>query len=459
MLNELRIQNFKSWADTGGMRLAPITGLFGANSSGKTSILQFLLLLKQTVENTDRSRVLLFGDESDDRTIVKLRSFFDVIHNHQTSSNLEFSISWDAEEFLNQPNIKFHASIGLDNYQDIHHSNLLVKSFKYSFDERGFGMNKVAEKLVRETKSSSQNRYSFQLEGKETQYIQSQAVDEDSMFLPPVRFYGFPGEVVREIKFNLTDQLILLDLPLSLEQFFESVFYLGPLRESPRPSYFWGSESLRDVGSRGENAVPAILASKFFKTGLQGRAVEENVARWLKKMRLIHAFSLQPLGKNRREYEVRIQQYPGSAEVLLTDVGFGVSQLLPVLVLCYYVPEGSILLLEQPEIHLHPSVQADLADVFVEVAKKRNLQIILESHSEHLLRRLQRRIAENKKISADQTALYFCEMKEGVSHLLPLKMDEYGNINNWPKDFFGDEMGDLVALTDAAMKQMQTKGE
>jgi len=114
-------------------------------------------------------------------------------------------------------------------------------------------------------------------------------------------------------------------------------------------------------------------------------------------------------------------------------------------------------LLEQPEIHLHPSVQADLADVFIEVAKTRNLQIILESHSEHLLRRLQRLIAE-EQMASDQVALYFCEMKDGASSLTTLQLDEYGNINNWPKDFFGDEMGDLVALTDAAMTRMQKSG-
>ena len=63
--------------------------------------------------------------------------------------------------------------------------------------------------------------------------------------------------------------------------------------------------------------------------------------------------------------------------VTSTDVGFGVSQILPVITLCYYAPPGSILLLEQPEIHLHPSVQAGLADVFIDAIKTRGIQIIL----------------------------------------------------------------------------------
>jgi predicted ATPase len=110
--------------------------------------------------------------------------------------------------------------------------------------------------------------------------------------------------------------------------------------------------------------------------------------------------------------------------VLIADVGFGVSQVLPVLVLCYYVPEGSILLLEQPEIHLHPAVQAGLADVFAEVVKERRVQIILESHSEHLLRRLQRRVAE-EQLPSDQVALYFTAIENGASRLERLQLDPF----------------------------------
>jgi predicted ATPase len=142
--------------------------------------------------------------------------------------------------------------------------------------------------------------------------------------------------------------------------------------------------------------------------------------------------------------------------VFITDVGFGVSQILPVLTLCYYVPEGSILILEQPEIHLHPAVQATLADVLIDVAQTRHIQIILESHSEHLLRRLQRRVAESE-VAAEQMALYFCENHDGASQLTPLQMDEFGNISNWPEEFFGDELGELTAMALAAIERQQKK--
>ena len=84
--------------------------------------------------------------------------------------------------------------------------------------------------------------------------------------------------------------------------------------------------------------------------------------------------------------------------------------------------------------------------------KNRNIQIILESHSEHLLHRLTRRIAE-EEISAKDMALYSCQINEGVSEIEQLKMDEYGNISNWPQNFFGDDTGDVVERAKAEIKR------
>jgi len=115
-------------------------------------------------------------------------------------------------------------------------------------------------------------------------------------------------------------------------------------------------------------------------------------------------------------------------------------------------------MLEQPEIHLHPAVQAGLADVFVDAVKSRKVQIIIESHSEHLLRRLQRCIAEDR-LKQDGTALYFCDARNGSSELTELDVDLYGNIHNWPKDFFGNEMEDIAATAAAALRRRGPVGD
>ena len=83
------------------------------------------------------------------------------------------------------------------------------------------------------------------------------------------------------------------------------------------------------------------------------------------------------------------------------------------------------------------------------------MQIIVESHSEHFLRRLQRRVPE-EALPHDDLAVYFCENAGTGSNLTHLRMDTFGNIANWPTDFFGDEFGEFAAMTDAAIRRRAT---
>jgi len=113
--------------------------------------------------------------------------------------------------------------------------------------------------------------------------------------------------------------------------------------------------------------------------------------------------------------------------------------------------------LEQPEIHLHPAVQSGLADVLIDAWKKRRVQILLESHSEHLLRRLQRRIAD-ESLKSNDVALYFCETGPKGSKLTSLNIDLFGNISNWPVDFFGDQFAELVATHEKRLQRKRGSG-
>jgi predicted ATPase len=448
MITNLTLNNFKSWKNTGEVRLSPITGFFGSNSSGKTSLLQFLLALKQTVESTDRSQVFNFGD---DHTPVDLGTFYDVIYRHDPANQLKFNFGWKlpsplkiSELETNFSEIAFQALIQ-QSQSNGQTGKLSALEFEYTTGDYQFGMQRNASK----------NEYKLHSDP----YTVKRQPGRVWELPAPVRFYGFPDEVFAYYQ-NVS---FLSEFALQLEKLFNRVYYLGPLREYPHRSYKWSGEVVRDVGQRGELAVPAMLASRESKDiiqrgrGRRNQTVEECVADWLKKMGLIHSFHLQSIAENRKDYELRVQKTPQSSEVLITDVGFGISQILPILVLCYYVPKNSILIFEQPEIHLHPAVQYMLADVFIDAVKNRNVQIILESHSEHLLLRLQRRIAEGQ-FEAENAALYFTEYGEDQSHLTPLKLDLFGNITNWPKDFFGDQMGEVAARTMAGLDR-KSKGE
>jgi predicted ATPase len=404
MITNLRAQNFKSWKDTGDLPLAPLTGLFGTNSSGKSSILQLLLLMKQTSEHRDPKRALKLGEDfpGDERLYVDLRSFRDLIHGHQEFAHLGLGISWtDTSEMPGMwlkrgTQIQFQATISDED-------NLIA--------------------------------------AREVAYV----VDGKKLSVPdiesPLHFYGAQLGTPHQHG----ELLHVFDLQYSLEECLRTVFYLGPLRTEPQASYLWSGSPPLDVGRRGEFAIQALLAMR----GKNDR-VQQQVAVWLRQLDLISAMDLLPVAEKREDYEVRVKQTPVSAEVLLPDVGFGVSQILPVLVLCAYAEEGSILLLEQPEMHLHPSAQSELADVLLDAVRRRRLQIIVESHSEHFLRRLQLRIAQ-EQLSTEDAALYFCHMENGESKADLLRLTEDGYIKNWPPNFFGDEMADIVGMTEASI--------
>ena len=427
MITEFRMENFKSWEDTGKLDFAPMTGFFGANSSGKTSILQVLLMLKQTVERSSEwNEPLFFGDEA---SIVNLGNYDAVIHQHNPDSYLGVTVTW---------NLPHQININLPNINQ-HLGDLL--SFSMS-------VNKKQEKPVLASYCYTANNQRWKVDGGtqgfrfkfpdflvETGFM---AYTQGAMTVNPFRCYG----VVPDDRLQP-----LLILTNAFEELFSQIRYLGPLREPPRPYYTWGGEHPEGVGQHGRDMVSALLSGR-----IQLLNLDEQVPRWLQRLGLIDSYRLIRASNSENQYEFLITMHSGGPEVRLTDVGFGVSQILPVLILCYYVPEGSILVLEQPEAHLHPKVQSELVDVLIDVVRNRNVQIILESHSEHLLHRLTRRIAEGE-ISADDMALYACQINDGTSEIEPLTMDEYGNVSNWPRDFFGDDAGDVVERAKAEIKR------
>ena len=413
MITELRARNFKSWQDTSKLQFAPLTGLFGANSSGKTSILQVLLMLKQTVEHPspDWNKPLYFGDEE---SLVNLGNFGTVIHKHKQDLSLDISVSW-----------KSSTVVDINKY--IRFYNLNVETLSSSQGDRdrseeiSFSTN-IARGVVNNSYYAT-DLYRFD-------------VQQPDLF----RCYGFRAarNQIMEISSRFEGDF---------ENLFSQILYLGPLREHPRPRYTWDGNHPKGIGQEGEKAISALLSGR-----IRHLSIDKQILGWLQQLELIDSYDLRPISDTNQDYEFLVKKYKGGPEVRLTDIGFGVSQVLPVLILCYYAPEGSILILEQPEAHLHPKVQSELADVLIDVVQNRNIQIILESHSAHLLHRLQRRIAE-EQISADDTAFYFCQINDSTSQIERLKVDEYGNIRNWPQNFFGDDMGDLVAKTKAEMQR------
>lgn len=459
MIKKLRIKNFKCWQDTGDIRLAPLTLLFGTNSSGKSSIGQFLLMLKQTAEKGDRKSAFYLGSGGKESSL-QLGAFKDIAYHHDTKRQIEFSYAWELPERVSVDDTHamkkyfydeavFSAQVAFREKSAIPY----VKKMHYELQNGGEPSIDVDLELAADG--------DYKLKSETYRFVRSHGRAWN--VTNTVRFYGFPDEVNTYYQ----NSQFVHELNYLQERLFKTVGYLGPMRSRPDRIYSWSGNEPEGVGDAGEHTIPAMLAAAdrklSFKAKEWGRGFQEIIASSLEKLGLIDGFILEPLSKDsRREFEVKVKTRNSRDWVNLPDVGFGISQVLPVLVACFYAPEGSTLLIEEPEIHLHPSAQAALADVFIDVLKarehghKRNVQLIVETHSEHFLRRLQRRIAE-QAISHEDAIAYFVDTQQDPSELKLLEVDMFGNILNWPKDFFGNEMEDIVEQTKAAMKRAQKR--
>jgi predicted ATPase len=438
MLTRIKLTNFKSWREL-DIELAPLTLLFGTNSSGKSNVLQALLLLKQTAENVDRKQHINLGGT--DRDYVDFGSYSDLVFGHDDKLSVGIELEWC--EFIHEA--------GRKRYSEPIHYQVNWSQFgeKIQIDNLRYDLDYTEENPSVSAVRQKDGTYTYEtsagwevLTGRDDRGNPTPPSTE-----PPTSCYMLPIVAVGR-----------LDVP-EVNLFMTSIYsghfsrlvidgieYLGPLRAKPKREYLWRDTTPHTIGTDGKHTIPALVASERGGSDLQVQ-----VAEWLKKTGLVDDFRVETIHREKGYYEVMVKI--GGRESNLLDVGFGVSQVLPVVTALFFVPEGSIVLLEQPELHLHPGAQAELADLLLHVAEHRKLQLIVESHSEHLLRRLQRRIAEEDQVFArpENIKAYFCQMTEAGSQIQPVEVDEYGQIRNWPENFFGDIGGELDALTDAAL--------
>ena len=453
MLTSLHIKNFKAWQDTGQIRLAPLTVIFGANSAGKSSLGHLLLALKQTVLSADRKRALHLGDEN---SLIELGTFAECLHNHDLKLPMCFELGWRLPNKLEVRDpvsqTKFNGEELILSVEMLADKQEQPRIQKLAFEMRHQGETRLNVRYARDHKDK------WDIVSDQFKFVRNTGrvwpLDD------PDKFYRISDQT----RARFRNAEFLSDFALETEAILGRLYYLGPLREYPKRIYSWSGETPESVGQKGEFSVAAILAAigqgRHLNRGPKKRQVlfAEFIAQWLRDIGLIESFIVKSVAPGRKEYEVMVKTHTAASEVKITDVGIGVSQLLPALVQAFYCPSHSTVWMEQPEIHLHPQVQAELADVFIsatqarENGKGRHVQLIVESHSEHFLNRLQRRIAEGL-IAPQDVAVYFCRRTNSATALEPLKLNLFGEIENWPEDFFGDEMADISARTLAAMQR------
>lgn len=259
-----------------------------------------------------------------------------------------------------------------------------------------------------------------------------------------------------------------------LDNFFaSSLKYLGPLRDAPKPLYpLAPAADPYDVGLRGEHTASILelhknkkikyIPSANFKLPVIDRrtvtrTLEAAVIDWLQYLGVASSVKSRDQGKLGHELKVGLSNSDSTHD--LTHVGVGVSQILPILVMCLLADTDSTLVFEQPELHLHPKVQTLLGDFFLSMALC-NKQCIVETHSEYFIDRLRFRIAAASSENAlnSQTKIYFVEKPSQGSSFREVVINEYGAISDWPEGFFDQSQQQAEEiLRAAAMKRKASR--
>lgn len=583
MRTSFSLSNFKGFKQLDSIEMKPLTVLCGINSSGKSSIIQSLLLMKQS--NVDSSKLPIDSYIQEpvvfNGLYVRLGDWADVINNHATDKEIGFSwklvgdfVLGDTTRFggqINSVKIDVEVEVKLSylenqtsNISD-NHNKLLVSKFIFKDTISGFILeierfgkdDKYLLKLknIKLRDLLSRWMYNFPLyqsnrldtrKFTETKFFKETVIHEVVFDRVQVQFDGILPTVLsinefakqsytnlNKLKNDLTRNNIKLPKHLSkfidatvrelnaytqkksatenkedpqniyinyiignyyvfkenggislmqyyasyqitatyLRSLWSSIRYIGPLREAPKRFYFFEDLRRIDIGINGEY-TPLVLAieqeqkiPKYYRCIYEEKRIKkyelresdkmlEAVNWWLSEcMKLPNITSVVGLGGV--PGQVKLNSF--GIEVYLPDVGFGVSQILPILVECLRTKEEETIILEQPEIHLHPSLQSKLADFFICMAKS-GKKIVIETHSEHLINRLCLRIAQEESGEVKEllnTLFVSFDDKEKTSVVRQIQINEFGEIKNWPVGFFDEN--DARDLMEATLKKRMTK--
>lgn len=446
---EVRWKNFKGFKDTGWVKIKPVTIILGSNNCGKTNFLAPFLLMNQTINSRDRfSPLILKGDVYDGG------NYQEIVKDYITENEIFFGYRYhihESDEKLeplgNYPPGAFEVIFKVDAKE----GEIKLKS-KAIYD--------IYKRKFLNLTLKPNGKYKYSGIGSETMNdLEKNSIQESE----PVNFLFSPNTVLSDLESNQEENEGSEKIKRKVErftkgfsQFLSAISYnnsrarkylgdlsfIGPIRDNPHRTYEITNETYNTVGSKGEN-MPSLIK----KIGEQN----EELQYWVKRfgfgdrVNLVRHFS--------NSYSLRFLRDDSHFYTNIANAGFGASQVLPLIVQAVVSPKRSITIAEQPEIHLNPKIQCELSELFASMAKK-GQTVIVETHSEHLLLRLRRLIAEGR-LDSNDVAIYFVEKVEQDSVIKEIKLQENGNINqiDWPKDFFGEALKEALAMASEQAKR------
>lgn len=440
-INRIALKNFKCFREL-DLTLPKITLLTGANSSGKSSVLYGLLAPFQSREfplylspngkyvNMGDFIEISFGNAESNEIRI------DFSAQDAEGDKYEFKTGWIINPSNNLPKLNFLQVTStlfevkaIFNALNGKYSVHLQIYFNNDSNARNyFNVSKILVPLTRSGHISENNFSDFLTKRKRLEIksieLQIETVDElldDSE--------GTKNAVVGNIIRMVLNFIQEVD---------NDINFISSFRHQPERTYYQKAKSDNKVGRFGEGYIDQILewqdrkSPKFAELGSI-----------MTELTLLEAISAQKLTGGR--FEIRVQAQKDGPWCSLADVGFGISQLLPIIVADLQLSSNSTLLVAQPEIHLHPSVQATLGDYLVRRANETNKRYILETHSEYLLNRLRLAIVKGEIEPSDIAVYYFSNLGSG-STTYPVEFTQDGQILGAPREFFDTYMMDVMEI-------------
>jgi len=439
-LTKLKLTNFRCHKQTPEIEMAPITLLLGSNSSGKTALVQPLLILKQTLE----PRAPLVTPIILDGEYVSQGTFDDIIYNHDLKSSLgiELEILFPLALVPLPSRVRryIHERLKPDTLRIVYRIQVgysekqkrMVLS-EMTLSSEVFRLHFYPAKMILDAEIFDQKLGKI----KERRLMEQNLKSLMNMLPLLIRRPFLRHEETIEFKLSLDMSYFMRKIVESLFSTVENIGYVGPIRMYPLRYYVSSGEKAPNVGATGEDAIEVLQQDKIL-----GGDLRKHLTEWLKKLGVAEGVDIKEIDPYLFSLEV-ISPHT-KTKVNITGTGFGVSQIIPVIVQGHLMPPNSTLILEQPEIHLHPKAQAALADLLIDLAKK-GKRFIVETHSEHIILRLQRRVAE-KKIKSNNIRIYYFDMSKTGVTIKPIKIDSKGQLLNFPSGFMEEGLEEAYRI-------------
>ena len=430
MISKIHLKNFKALRDTGELEIKPITFLVGPNSSGKTSLIQAILALRQTVRSQDPQTPLILDDE-----YINLGSYRDVVFKHNEKN--EICIGFEADEKRWEIVFSVYRS---GNNQGV----IYLKSL--DFDGENIPMpQKDRGKLVKKSIN-----FSIIKKGRGGGHFIT-TKDEKNFDEQPIELSKFYGILFKKYKdlgkyfdyLGAHPSLLFANMIAGklIEDIFKNIHHVGPSRDEPERTYTATGASPSEVGKWGEGSVNILLLEKD---------IREKVREWLKNFEISLDFDLEELmGKSGGSniYKMMLSDPNTKTEVSLKDVGFGASQILPIIVEGFNAPKNALIMIEQPEIHLHPRAQGTMGDLLVDIANFNEKKIIVETHCDLLIRRVCKNILQGNIDQAD-VVIYYFEPTESGTEIKTITINKNGQFENFPDGFFEESFEEAMEMAE-----------